>query len=241
VLEARDRVGGRVWTDRSDGYVTDRGRRGSTGSRTAPSAAATAFGMPTVEFTVGGYQPDSRPIAHYSRKASAHDADAARYVADIHAADAALVASSRHPRPTRPTATSPRPRSPRSRPTGVDGDRAQRVREYLEHRSEEQYGAAIDDLAAHGLDDDQIDGDEVVFPGATTPSRGARRGPRRALAHVVSRVEWEAGGVVVTTDRGAFAADDAIVTVPVGVLQSEAFEIAPALPEPVAGALSRLG
>ncbi|MGZ7246596.1 FAD-dependent oxidoreductase, partial [Streptococcus pyogenes] len=25
VLEARDRVGGRVWTDRSDGYVTDRG------------------------------------------------------------------------------------------------------------------------------------------------------------------------------------------------------------------------
>ena len=47
---------------------------------------------------------------------------------------------------------------------GWDDERAQRVREYLEHRSEEQYGAWIEDLAAHGLDDDSIDGDEVVFP-----------------------------------------------------------------------------
>src|SRR5690606_12898097 len=66
VVEARDRVGGRVWRDRTRGVATDLGAswiHGVTGSPVA--AAAEAFGMRTVEFTVGGYQPDSRPIAHY--------------------------------------------------------------------------------------------------------------------------------------------------------------------------------
>ncbi len=43
-----------------------------------------------------------------------------------------------------------------------------------------------------------------------------------------------------TTDRGTFSGHQAIVTVPVGVLQSDAFVVEPPLPEPVAGALSRL-
>ena len=92
VLEARNRVGGRVWSDRSDGHVTDRGASWIHGITDSPVfAAVTAFGMPTVEFTVGGYQPDSRPIAHYSPAGTRLTADdAARYVADIHAVDAAL-------------------------------------------------------------------------------------------------------------------------------------------------------
>ena len=124
---------------------------------------------------------------------------------------------------------------------GWDGDRAQRVREYLEHRSEEQYGAWIGDLAAHGLDDDQIDGDEVVFPeGYGALASGLAEGLDVRLAHVVSRVVWGADGVTVDTSHGTFTARDVVVTVPVGVLQSDAFTIDPPLPEPVAGALSRL-
>ena len=66
VLEARDRVGGRVSTDRSDGLATDLGASWIHGITDTPvAAAAEAFGMRTVEFTVGGYQPDSRPIAYY--------------------------------------------------------------------------------------------------------------------------------------------------------------------------------
>ncbi len=70
VVEARDRIGGRVWTDRSGGWVTDRGASWVHGITDSPvAAAASAFGMRTVEFTVGGYQPDSRPMAHYSPRA----------------------------------------------------------------------------------------------------------------------------------------------------------------------------
>lgn len=240
VLEARDRVGGRVVTDRRFGLATDLGAswiHGVTGSPVA--AAAQAFGLRTVEFTVGGYQPDSRPIAYYGpdgRRLT--DAAARRFADDIRTVDETLVdviagsAPDASYRDVTETALSAQ---------AWDDERVQRVREFLEHRSEEQYGAWIEDLAAHGLDDDSIDGDEVVFPdGYDHLPRCLAEGLDIRLTHVVSDVHWSADGVVVTTDRGVFAAADAIVTVPVGVLQSQDFTIEPALPEPVAGALGRL-
>ena len=93
VLEARDRIGGRVFTDRTGGHVTDRGAswiHGITGSPVA--AAARAFGMPMVEFTVGGYQPDSRPLAYFDAAGHRLDAVAVRqYADDVRALNRALV------------------------------------------------------------------------------------------------------------------------------------------------------
>ena len=240
VQEARDRVGGRVVTDRRFGFATDLGASWIHGVTDSPvAAAAEAFGMPTMEFTVGGYQPDSRPIAYYGPDGRRLSDDAAqRFIDDIHAVDETLLgviaesASDASYRDVTESAIAAQ---------RWDEERAQRVREYLEHRSEEQYGAWIEDLAAHGLDDDSIDGDEVVFP------EGYDRLPRRLaqgldirLIHVVSHVRWGTDGVVVMTDHGAFEATDAVVTVPVGVLQSDDFVIEPPLPAPHAAALDRL-
>jgi monoamine oxidase len=240
VLEARDRVGGRVHTDRSRGMTTDLGAswiHGVTGSPVA--AAAAAFGMRTHEFTVGGYQPDSRPIAYYGPNGTRLTEEAARQFADdIHSVDAALqgvVAESA------PDASYRDVTDQALAAQGWDSDRTQRVREYLEHRSEEQYGAWIEDLAAHGLDDDTIEGDEVVFPdGYDRLAVRLAGGLDIRLYHVVSKVQWSDTGVEVTTNHGDFSADRAVVTVPVGVLRSEDFVIEPELPEPVAGALGRL-
>lgn len=240
VLEARDRVGGRVSTDRRFGLVTDMGASWIHGITDSPvAAAAEAFGMRTLEFTVGGYQPDSRPIAYYGPDGVRRtDAATQAFVDDIHALDATLldvVATSA------PDASYRDVTETALAAQGWDAERTERVREYLEHRSEEQYGAWIEDLAAHGLDDDSIDGDEVVFPdGYDRLPRRLAEGIDIRLIHVVSRVQWSAEGVVVTTDHGAFSADTAVVTVPVGVLQSDDFVIEPPLPEPVAGALGRL-
>ncbi|MEF3405085.1 NAD(P)/FAD-dependent oxidoreductase [Agromyces sp. CCNWLW203] len=240
VLEARDRVGGRVWTDRGDGLVTDLGASWIHGVAGSPVAeAAEAFGMRMIEFTVGGYQPDSRPIAYYGPDGERlTDAAAQGFARDIRSVDAALVeviAASEPDASYRDVTERALTRQ------GWGIERAQRVREFLEHRAEEQYGAWIEDLAAHGLDDDSIDGDEVVFPGGydRLPERLAG-GLDIRLEHVVARVHWSPGGVTVTTDRGAFTAATAVVTVPVGVLQSDEFVIEPPLPEPVAGALGRL-
>jgi monoamine oxidase len=240
VLEARDRVGGRVWTERTNGHVTDLGASWIHGITDSPvAAAADSFGMRTVEFTVGGYQPDSRPIAYFGPDGDRLPHAAAKsFARDVHALDAALVdiiaasAADASYRDVTEQALAG---------MGWPKERAQRVREYLEHRSEEQYGAWIEDLAAHGLDDDQIDGDEVVFPdGYDQLPAGLAAGIDVRLEHVVSAVRWSPEGVVATTHQGRFTAGNAVVTVPVGVLQSDHFTIEPPLPEPVAGALSRL-
>jgi monoamine oxidase len=240
VIEARDRVGGRVHTARADGRVTDLGAswiHGVTGSPVA--AAAAAFGMRTHEFTVGGYQVDSRPIAYFSPAGVRLTEEKARaFAEDVHAVDAALVGII----PDSAPHASYRDVTDEALATmGWAPEREQRVREYLEHRAEEQYGAWIEDLAAHGLDDDSIDGEEVVFPdGYDALAQGLAVGVDMRLEHVVSLVEWHAGGVTVVASGGIFEAAHAIVTVPVGVLKSADFVIAPAVPEPVAGALSRL-
>ncbi|MEV7396835.1 NAD(P)/FAD-dependent oxidoreductase [Aeromicrobium sp. NPDC092404] len=240
VLEARDRIGGRVWTERRDGRATDLGAswiHGITGSPVA--AAAAAFGMRMQEFTVGGYQPDGRPIAYYGPYGQRlSDAEARGFVDDIHAVDALLpdviaasAAEASYAEVTEDVLAS----------TGWDDDRAQRVREYLRHRSEEQYGVASEDLAAHGLDDDVIDGDEVVFPdGYDRLPKGLAAGLDVRLGHVVSHVRWSSNGVVVTVGTSEMSAQSVILTVPVGVLRSPDLVIEPPLPEPVAGALSRL-
>src|SRR4029078_10364810 len=132
------------------------------------------------------------------------DDEAAAFVRDIHTLDAALPAF---------VAQSARGASHRDvtenavAPPRWDDERAQRVREYLEHRSEEQYGAWIEDLAAHGLDDDSIEGDEVVFPDAydRLPARLAE-GLQIRLNHEVERIAWSAAGVEATTEYGTFSA-----------------------------------
>ena len=240
VLEARDRVGGRVWTDRTDGLATDLGASWIHGITANPvAAAAEAFGMPMTEFTVGGYQPDSRPIAYYGPDGARLPQDVAQAFADdIRTVDAALKAvvagSGAHDsyRDVTEAALALQ---------GWDDERTERVREFLQHRTEEQYGVWIENLAAHGLDDDVVDGDEVVFP------EGYDRLPARLAAgldirfgHPVAHVQWSPQGVTVITDSNVLTADSAVVTVPIGVLQSADFRIEPRLPEPIAGALSRL-
>ncbi|WP_300591263.1 NAD(P)/FAD-dependent oxidoreductase [Microbacterium sp.] len=240
VLEARNRVGGRVQTDRTNGEVTDLGASWIHGVTDSPvAAAADAFGMRMVEFTVGGYQPDSRPIAYYGPDGvRLSDAGACAFAADVHTVDAALLAVIAA---SAPDASYRDVTEKALADQGWDAERTQRVREYLEHRAEEQYGAWIEDLAAHGLDDDAIEGDEVVLPeGYDVLATRLAEGLDIRLEHVVTSVEWSADGVEVSTSNGLFGGDSAVVTVPVGVLRSEDFVIRPPLPEPVAGALSRL-
>lgn len=239
VLEARDRIGGRVHTDRTDGVV-DLGASWIHGVDGSPvAAAAEAFGMRTLEFTVGGFQVDSRPIAYHGPDGRPLSADEARaFSADVHAVDAVLpdVISASGPEASYRDVT-----DEALARQGWSADRTQRVREYLEHRAEEQYGAWIEDLAAHGLDDDAIEGDEVVFPDGygVLPERLAV-GVDVRLEHVVTRVDWSEDGVWVRTSRGDFSGDTTVVTVPVGVLQAGTMEIVPPLPPVNAEALGRL-
>ncbi|MEV8339669.1 NAD(P)/FAD-dependent oxidoreductase [Leucobacter sp. NPDC077196] len=238
VLEARDRVGGRTYSEHADGVITDIGASWIHGiDDNALYSLTRAFDMHAIEFTVGSYQPDGRPIASYAPDGSRLDADAAaRFADDVRRADVELAEK---------VAAAPEGSSYADAIDRTladlewDAERAARVREFLRHRSEEQYGVAAERLDAHGLDDDQVDGDEVVFPGGYDAlARGLAEELDIRLNQVVHRVAWSNDGVTVATDGGVFTADRAVVTVPVGVLKSDDFVFEPLLPEPVATALA---
>lgn len=231
VLEARDRLGGRVYTERTGGHVTDRGASWIHGITDSPvAAAARAFGMPMVEFTVGGYQPDSRPLAYFDAEGRRlDDAAVQQYADDIRTLNAALV-DVIDAAPA--DATYGDVVEQALAVQGWDAERTERVREYNDRRAQEQYGIGMAGLGAHGLDDDTVNGDEVVFPnGYDELAQHFAEGLDVRFAHVAHAVHWSDGGVRVETDRGTFTAADVVVTVPVGVLHAGDLVFEPALPD----------
>lgn len=241
VLEARDRIGGRMLTDRSAGFPVDLGASWIHGIADSPLwALAQALDIPTVEFTVGSFQAGGRPIEYFDGEARAMDpAASARWIADVEAVDRILLEEIASSSPGDSYLDVTERALDHS---GLDPERIDEIREFFRHRVEEQCGAWIGDLDAHGLDEDAIDGDEVIFP------RGYDELPRRIAAgldirleHVVSVVRCTADGVVVVADRGEFRGASVVVTVPLGVLKAGSIVFEPPLPEAVSGPLSRLG
>lgn len=241
VLEARDRVGGRMHTDRTEGFPVDLGASWIHGIDGSPLwDLVQALGIPTVEYTVGSFQAGGRPIENFDGEGAPMDAEStARWVTDVDAVDRLLVeeiaVSS-----TGDTYLDVTERAlDRS---GLEPERIDEIREFFRHRVEEQCGAWIGDLDAHGLDEDAIDGDEVIFP------RGYDELPRRVgagldirLSHMVTRIARTDAGVTVTTENGEFSARSALVTVPLGVLKAGSIDFAPPLPDTVEGPIARLG
>ncbi|MCV7192707.1 flavin monoamine oxidase family protein [Mycolicibacterium brumae] len=245
VFEARDRVGGRLHTLREDGRITDVG--GSwihgVGDSEELHNAVRAFGMPTVEFTVGSFQAGGRPIAYYGPDGGRlSDAETASFIADVAAIDADLTQTLSAAKPGTSYEQAVEDALDR---LGWQGERADRVREHLRHRSEEQLGADAADLEALSLTDETVAGDEVVFPeGYDRLATGLADGIDVRLEHPVHTVRWTDSGAqaqVMAPDGTSewVGARHVVVTVPVGVLRSGGLVFDPPLPEPVAGALDR--
>lgn len=241
VLEARDRVGGRVWTDRTAGFCVDLGASWIHGLTGNPlTRLVTELGMKTHEFTVGSFQAGGRPIADYDESRRLLDDDAAReWIADVVTADDLLqltVAASG--RDENYAVAAERALAA----TGWEPERAERVRAFYRHRTEEQCGADIEQVAAHGLDEDVIEGDEVIFPdGYDVLPRTLAEGLDVRTGMKVTAIARSAAGVRVDTEAESFHAAQVVVTVPLGVLKAGAIEFTPALPDAIAGPIARLG
>ena len=241
VLEGRDRVGGRMHSDHSAGFSVDRGASWIHGIDGSPLwELVQALDIPTLEYTVGSFQAGGRPIENFDGDGRRMDeAATAQWVADVDAADAALAEEIAASSPGDTYLDVTERALDRS---GFAPERIDEVREFFRHRVEEQCGAWIGDLDAHGLDEDAIDGDEVIFP------RGYDELPRRIgagldirLEHTVTAVIRSTDGVTVSTAHGDFTAERVIVTVPLGVLKAGHIAFDPALPDDVTGPIDRLG
>ncbi|WP_426517426.1 flavin monoamine oxidase family protein [Diaminobutyricibacter sp. McL0618] len=241
ILEARDRVGGRIWTDRSAGFSVDRGASWIHGLEDNPlTEVISELGVETVEFTVGSFQAGGRPIADYDEKGIVLDDEASRrWVADVDAADDLLMFAGATSGPNQSySQTSERVLAA----TGWDEQRKERVRAFHRHRTEEQCGAQSTEVAARGLVDDTVDGDEVIFPGGyDVVPRSLADGLDVRTGHAVTSIAWSNSGVRVNTATESFSARQVVVTVPLGVLKVGAIQFTPALPPEITGPIGRLG
>lgn len=239
VLEARDRVGGRVLTTDEFGPPIDMGAAWVHGSQKNP-----------IYDLIANEELDPLPNTSDFESISLYDFDGTRIgratqvaaLARYHYSSQILERSNRH----RPTGTDESIASTLDRFGALDGLSAQerRVVEFLNYTVFHQtYTVPPDKLStAQALISPEPVGGEFL------PARGMKLIPE-ALADgidIVSETEVVAittrqGSVTVTTaDGDTYTADKCIVTLPLGVLKQRHVVFDPPLPEPVEQAIDRL-
>jgi monoamine oxidase len=108
---------------------------------------------------------------------------------------------------------------------------------------EHEYGAAAGALSALWFDDDsRFDGDESLFlDGYRVLTDHLAQGIDVRLEHVVASIAYGEDAVAVTTERGVIHGQCAVVTLPLGVLQSDQVRFDPPLPAGKRQAIAQLG
>jgi monoamine oxidase len=108
---------------------------------------------------------------------------------------------------------------------------------------EHEYSGSVDQMSAWEFDSDaDLKGGDVLFPqGYHQVTDLVAAGLSVQTGQAVRRVDWDSTGVTVTTDKAIFQAGYVVVTLPLGVLQSGAVVFGPGLPAAKRTAISRLG
>lgn len=235
VVEGRDRIGGRVWTDRSLGVPLDLGAswiHESDGNPITELARKAGAATAATDYdNAVAYDANGRPFS--GRVQAAYDDLLREVLRDAAALGETLDADT-------------------SLQRGIDGvvadlelDAADRVGlEYaLNVEIEHDYAADAAELSLWWWDEgESLAGDDLVFPrsGYGRVARYLAADLDVLLSHVVERIEY-GDGVTVVTDQGSLVAEHVVVTLPLGVLQAGRVGFVPELPESKRAAIGRLG
>ena len=239
VVEARERVGGRVWTDYSwPGIPLDMGASWIHGSQDNPitdlareldiATAVTDYDNTWLWDTDGRMVEDDEHDEIDNRFVEMlDDLDSERDDMDESDDDDIALGD----------AVEDWIDAKRPDPTTIR-QLAYSVNTAIEH----EYAADIADLSFYYFDGgDAFDGDDLLFPnGYAQIAHGLAEGLDVRLGHVVRKVAWNDSGVTVTTSQETFDADFAVVTLPHGVLKAGYVAFSPPLPEEKLRAIERL-
>lgn len=232
VLEARDRIGGRIHTDRSLGSAVDLG-------------AAWIHGT------------EGNPVADLARRARvrtvATDWEAFTLYDEGEDVDEGIIAAGERLAEGRLAAVADEAEAGASLGELLAGPIAEAedeensqvlevARQNLRVAIELEYGEDRDKLAAIAFGaEEAFEGDDVLFPGGYDAlPRLPAEGLDVRLGAAVERIVHDASGVRVYGGFGGMAADATVLAVPLGVLQAGRIDIAPGLPAGHSRVLSQL-
>ncbi|MEA5421090.1 FAD-dependent oxidoreductase [Spirulina sp. CCNP1310] len=231
VLEGRDRLGGRIWTDRSLGVPMDMGAswiHGPDGQNpiTPLAKAVGAKLFVTDDDSVILYNTEGQPISDDDLVASEEEYEellerVAAY-GERQERDLSLVAALQ-----------------RVEPSALN-DPLQRY--HLTSFLEFDAGGPLDQLSTWYWDQDEaFPGKDVLFPdGYDAVINYLARDLPIYLEQGVERISYDQSGVTITTNQGEFTASAAVITLPLGVLQGGTVAFDPGLPNGMRQAMGRL-
>ncbi len=232
VLEARDRIGGHVWTDRSLGVPIDMGASWIEGDRGNPIAAlAKEFSIKTIidDEEWGLYDHLGKRVTDVAVKEIFAQqellGDEVEELAENLKVDLSLDAAVRLV----------------LKGEKVDDDEKRYIDLFVAG-IESDTGAEAEKLSvSYGRDDSGFRGDSHLFPaGYGQIAESLARGLDIRLSQQVAKIEYGDMGVAVSTENESYQADWAIVTLPLGVLKKGSVQFVPPLPQPKQDAIARL-
>jgi monoamine oxidase len=235
VLEARNRVGGRVWTDRTLGLPLDMGAGWIQGSKGNPMTKfAKDFGLETKV-------TDWDNVTLYNENGKEVDGEKEELLEGYVEGFSGYVDQQQEAR-DRDVPLS----------TAIDDFIKQKklsredslaLRNLIGLKIEAEYGADASSLSLLEFDQDsQLKGEELIILQGydQIPQRLAKDLPIH-LNEAVKAITYDDRGVTVRTNSATYRAAHAIVTVPLGVLKNESIAFSPALPSSKQKAIKRLG
>ena len=228
LIEARDRIGGRVYTNRDWGVPLEMGASWIHGIKDNPltdlAQQAQLQTVPTDYYKPARVAVDPRlqPL-DYQAKTWRKFVERARDQVDGGSLGAAVDAAAASEELS-------------------DSDRAQ-LGYYVSTEIEDEYAADASQLSATTFDQGKYTGGpQVVIPsGYDALPRLLANGLQIVLNTPVTAVTWRADSVTVQAGNKSFQGPAAIVTVPLGVLKSGAITLDPPLPDAHAYAVNALG
>jgi len=240
LLEARNRIGGRIWTDTDNGQPLDLGASWIHGTHGNPITALANQLRATLittdyedlkRFNANG-EPLSAELDHRIEELLAHYFELAREYAEAQDHDISLQAALEAALRIYPLNTQD------SRLLNYAVSITYAVNTTFEH----EYAAASNQLSAWYFDEqEEFGGGDVIF------SRGYRtvvdflaQNLDIRLNHVVQRITYGDSGVIVKAAQGSWRAQAALLTVPLGVLQRRSITFEPPLPTTKQQALERV-
>lgn len=240
VVEARDRIGGRIWTaDTWPDLPVDLGASWIHGTKDNPIYdEANRFGLRTAVFDVGSADGGGS-AEYYSANGSRRDADEVEaQVAEVTGQlEDAAAAGRATGRTSMRAAIDALP--PPARNLAAEAAVAAALSDYAG-----DYGATPETLALSALDeDDSFRGAQRVFPdGYGQLTQRLAGGLPIQLGTPVTAISLrDPDHIAVDTVTGRWRAAKVIITVPLGVLKSGAIRFDPPLPPAHARAIDRLG
>lgn len=230
LLEARDRIGGRLWIDTLLGLPLDLGASWIHGiKRNLITKLADQFGVETVATDYDNcivYNFDGRKISDKEYIAAESLFESIYALHEQEEIDMSLQQAFDRVLKNRT----------------LSDDQLHKLQFVIEGEYALELGADPDHLSLWEWDQDgEFSGLDVVFPkGYNQITDGLANGLDTRLATKVELISYGANGVAVETSSGSFVADKAIVTFPLGVLKQAAVKFDPPLPAWKQSAIDRL-